>query len=457
MIKKLMSVVIMVSAMCLLSSCLKDNNDEITYHDDTAVTGFSLGTLKRHLHTTAKDGVTDSVYTVAYNAKDFAFSIDQTRKLIYNPDSLPQGTDASKIMASITSKNSGTIVLNLKDRSGKDSLCYYNPKDTLDFTEPMRLRVYNMRKTAYREYIVKVNIHQETGDEMTWKQGSFAELAGVAERKLVENNGTMYLFGVKEGKTVAFRQEGDRFKPLGISFGPKAYKNVVAMEGWLYVLDGKSVKRSADGLSWKETGSPTGLTQLVGASISKLYALTAGGLMSSADNGATWSTNALDDNAANLPTENICFVCIPAKTNAQTNSLMIIGTRDGETKIWRKVEENASGSQDQPWAFYSPDDYNKHTLPALTNLQVISYDNALLALGGDLSTLYSSKDQGLTWFATDSYKLPASLPRRETPFSMVCGNKNMIYITRANDAIVRTGRIARMGWAREERTLTASR
>ena len=68
MIKKLLSFVIMVSAVCLLSSCLKDNNDEVTYHEDTAVTAFKLATLKRQLTTTAKDGVTDSSYTVAFNA-----------------------------------------------------------------------------------------------------------------------------------------------------------------------------------------------------------------------------------------------------------------------------------------------------------------------------------------------------------------------------------------------------
>ncbi len=454
MIKKLLSFVIMVSAVCLLSSCLKDNNDELTYYDDTAVTAFSLGTLKQQHHTTAKDGVTDSMYTTTYDAKSFAFYIDQTKRLIYNADSLPYGTVPSKILTSITTKNGGIVVLNLKNKSGKDSLVYYNTKDTLDFTQPIRLRVYNMRNTAFREYVVSVNIHQQTGDEMTWSSNSVAGLADVGGRKMIENNGTMYLFGEKEGKTVGFKQNGNSFTQLSTSFSIKAYRNVVAMKGYLYVLDGNLVMRSADGISWTKMGSATNLIQLIGASYDKLYALTANGIVSSADSGVTWDDNALDDDVANLPAENICFVCTPVETNAETNSLLIIGIRDGQTKIWRKVEENAAGSQDQPWAFYPSDQYNKASLPVLANLQVISYDNVLLALGGDFSTLYRSKDQGLTWFATKSYELPNDLSRHEMPFAMTCDSKHMIYITRANESIIRSGRIARLGWSKNQKRFT---
>jgi hypothetical protein len=126
--------------------------------------------------------------------------------------------------------------------------------------------------------------------------------------------------------------------------------------------------------------------------------------VSSADDGATWDGNVLDDDAANLPTGNICFVCTPIETNAETNSLLIIGTHDGQTKIWRKVEENAAGSQDQPWAFYPPDQYNKHPLPILANLQVISYDNVLLALS------IAAKTKGSPGLQPTAMNCPATCP-----------------------------------------------
>lgn len=446
MIKKLLSFVIMVSAMCSLSSCLNDNNDEVTYYEDTAVTAFKLGTLKRQLTTTAKDGITDSSYTVAYNAGDYAFSIDQNHKLIYNPDSLPCGTDASKIIASITSKNGGLIVLNYKDKTGSDSLAYYNQQDSLDFSTPTHLRVYNMKNTAYREYTVKVNVHQQMGDEMPWNGSSQDLLSAVGMRKIVENNGQMFLFGTSHGQTVGFGQNEGTFVQLNGKFSADAYQNLVAMNGYLYMIDNGNVVRSSDGNTWNTVGAAHGITRLVGASGNNIYALTATGIVSSADNGATWLPNDLDDDLANLPTENINFLCVPSRINTQTNNLILIGTRNGQTLIWRKVEENAANSQNQPWAFYSPDGYNKHTLPALSNLQVIAYDDALLALGTGRKAFYVSKDEGLTWLESDAYTIPDNFAATATPFAMACNSKNMIYISLSGDTNVWTGRIARLGW-----------
>jgi hypothetical protein len=446
MIKKLLSFVIMVSAMCSLSSCLKDNNDEVTYYEDTAVTAFKLGTLKRQLTTTAKDGVTDSSYTVAYNAGDYAFYIDQNLKLIYNPDSLPCGTDASKVIASILSKNGGVIVLNYKDKAGNDSLVYYNQKDSLNFSKPTQLRVYNMKNTAYREYTVKVNVHQQMGDEMPWNGSSQDALSAVGMRKIVENNGRMFLFGTSNGQTVGFAQEDGMFVKLNATFAADAYQNLISRNGYLYLIDNGNIVRSADGNTWNTVGTANGITRLIGASDSNIYGLTSAGIVSSADDGATWTVNDLDDDIANLPSENINFVCIPSQANTQTNSLILIGTRNGKAMIWRKVEENGDNSQNQPWAFYSPDSYNKHTLPVLANLQVIAYDNALLALGTGCKAFYVSKDEGLTWLESDAYTLPDNFATAATPFAMARNDKNMIYISLSDDAKVWTGRIARLGW-----------
>lgn len=143
MIKKFLAFACMALAMFGFSSCLNSDEDEITYYDDTAVTAFSLSAANRYIHTTASDGVTDSVYKTSMTVTGYAFSIDQQQRLIYNTDSLPVGTDANHILATISSKNSGNIVLNLKDKTGQDSLAYYSSTDSIDFTNPVRLRVYN--------------------------------------------------------------------------------------------------------------------------------------------------------------------------------------------------------------------------------------------------------------------------------------------------------------------------
>ena len=147
-------VVILIAAALSLTSCLSDNDEsETTYYTDTAISSFSLGTLNITYHTKASDGVTN--------------------KTIANSDSLPKGTDAAHCLATINTVNSGSVVLVLKATTGKDSLAYYSSSDSIDFSSPVRIRVYNMTLTAYREYTVKVNVHQEEENQFEWKAGTF--------------------------------------------------------------------------------------------------------------------------------------------------------------------------------------------------------------------------------------------------------------------------------------------
>lgn len=457
MTKKLLSLVTIASFIVTLTSCLGDGNDSGTvYYDDTAISAFSLGTLNIEKHTTASDGVTDSTYKSTYSASSYKFYIDQQRQLIYNPDSLPYGTDAKHVVCSFSTKNSGTVVLNLKDAQGADSLAAYASTDSLDFSEPIRVRVYNMSGTAYRQYTVSVNIHRQTGYEMTWASTSYSALGLVGNRRMAYNNGQLYLFGEQGGQTVGYKLTGDSWQQLSSSMqlAADAYRSLIAKDGYLYVLSNGSVLRSADGQTWSQTAQGTTLTQLLGASDAALYALSADGIASSKDNGATWTADALDDAAANLPSTNVNLVCIPSKTNELTNDLVVVGTRDGVTRVWRKVEENADNAQAQPWAFYPDDEYNKKQLPALDNLQVVGYDNGLLALGGDFSTFYYSPDEGLTWTADNSYKLPTTFGRTATPFAMTVDASNFIYISTAASTDTWSARLARLGWTTDQKEFT---
>ena len=87
---------ILFSALVLTASCLNDDNDDnITYYGDTAITSFSLGTMNRYLTTKALTQVDengnplDSVYKETYTGSSYVFTIDQLQREIYNPDSLP--------------------------------------------------------------------------------------------------------------------------------------------------------------------------------------------------------------------------------------------------------------------------------------------------------------------------------------------------------------------------------
>lgn len=454
MIKKLLSCVLMASAVASLSSCLKDNEEEVRYYNDTAVTSFAITTVNKYTHTIAKDGVTDSVYKSSYDAKHHSFYIDQVRKLVYNPDSLPCGVDASKAICAIATKNGGAVMLMMASKTGKDSIVYYNPKDSLDLTRVHKLRVYNTNASAYREYALKVNVHRQTGEELTWSHSGAENLAGVSGRRLVTRRGDVFLFGVKDGKTKVWKGVNGNFQQLDATFSGSAYKNVVAMGDYLYLLDEGKLTRSADGTSWHKVGVGAQLERLIGASDKKMYALMADGIVVSDNEGSTWKVATLDDSPDNLPTENVNFIVVASNINRQTYNLFIIGTRDGKTKIWRKVEENAKNSQEQPWAYYPPDDYNKLELPALANLQVIGYDGGLLALGGHFNKFYFSRDEGLTWLGKKVYDLPKTFGKSAQPFSMARDDKNIIYITKDGEPTVWNGRLARLGWEQNQTEFT---
>ena len=123
---------VMLSMAISLSSCLGDDDTKVTYSSEAALTSFSLSTVKRQMTVKTKSGK-DSTYIANFTATSYKFYIDQINRVIYNPDSLPYGTDASKVLCNITSKNSSAIVVKEID---SDQLIYFSSTDTMDFSVP---------------------------------------------------------------------------------------------------------------------------------------------------------------------------------------------------------------------------------------------------------------------------------------------------------------------------------
>lgn len=460
---KLPVIASMVMTVLMLSSCLGTDENTIVYYNDTALTSFSLGTVKLINHTTASDG-SDSTYTTTYTPSSNLFYIDQQQGLVYNPDSLPVNTNVEAVLATINTKKSGVAVLELKDREGKDSLVYYSSTDSIDFSKPVNVRVYNLSWTAYRTYTIRVNVHQQSGTEFNWEKTTCSELSQVGMRRMVSIDQATYLFGVENGATVGFRLDNDTWTRLTstTSLTADAYKSITVKDNYLYILNNGSVLRSADGSTWQTVGSASQLTQLLGASPYKLYAMGTEGLYESADNGATWSRDNLDESTDLLPQDNISFICKPSQVNADTYKLLLFGTRDGVTYTWSKVEEDESDAESaQPWSYYDVDKYNSHQLPKWDYEQVIWYDNSLLAIGGDFWQWYQSLDEGLVWDGeteeVNYYSLPGDFPKQSIQFTVTTDSNHYIYISRQGDERVWKGRLARTAWTEEQTVYTRSK
>ena len=408
-------ICIMLTAILTLSSCLSnDDNDDTTYYDDTAISSFSLGTLSVVNHTTAKDGVTDSTYTTSLTGSNYKFDIDQLSATISNADSLPAGTKVSAVLATIGTVNGGTAVLNLKSSTGKDSLVYYSSSDSIDFSNPVRVRVYNMRATAWREYTVTVNVHRERPDSFAWAKTEVEGLNDVKNRHFVTlSDGTIALLGQRDGADVAFTH---------------------------------------DEKGWKETEVDDADTDALARTAAYKYAMRNGSIMRSPLGSAQWTAESIDDDASYLPTANANIIVRESAVNPGTYNLVLIGNNNGMTVVWSKVEE--SNNADNEWAFYPADDYNKKTLPYLANLTATGYDGGIIATGGDFSKVYFSPDNGLTWSQDTTYTLPTAFGRTATHVTITTDNNNIMYITRDGSDEIWSGRLARLGWAKNQTVFT---
>ena len=306
----------LLACSVMLASCLGKDDDEVTYYDDTAITAFSLGTLKYNKRVNA-----DSVANTTLDCSGYKFYIDQQKRIIYNPDSLPVGVDVSKTVASVSVKNSASVVLKDND---SDSLSYWASSDSIDFTQPRILRVYN-HNGEYREYTVSVNVHKQYGDTLAWSNVGMPDgLTASSGLRIYAASDRIFLLTNKGGFT-APRPAAANWSKMSQPFDAMAYANAAVLNDTLYVLSDGKLLRTADGEHWK-SGS-TNIKRLLGASKTRLYAFDANGMIASSTKGVDWTEESLNESTDWLPANDISICARPLHANADCYRLLLCGNR----------------------------------------------------------------------------------------------------------------------------------
>lgn len=467
---KFAAFTLLLATVLLMASCLESDND-YTYTDDCAISSFSVTTAKQNTFVKTSDGLRDSLVVKELTLSNYKFYIDQLNGKVYNPDSLPCGVDAKKLLCSVSNSSSGLVVIK---KVKSDSLDYFSSTDSLDFSVDREVQVVSNSGLSVKKYTIHVNVHKEQADSFAWHATPIcAELKNLQGIKTAAVNGKLLLLGTDGNNTLVYANNGTQWTKcetnLGHNLAADAYKSLVTKDDYAYISDGGNIVRTNDGKTWNIMGTATGVTRLVAASRYSLYGYaTDGRLMTSKDNGATWTVAEIDDELSLMPYGETTYASVEIEGYAKTDRVMLFGTRDAATypndkylTIWGKIDEAAANSENQPWAYYGVSADNNHAAPLLSGISAVAYDGGVYMIGqeeGKAPKFYKSLDNGITWREdTATVMLPTNFNENATnaitakgTYALTVDKNKSLWLVNASNGMTWRGRINRLGWAKEQ-------
>lgn len=424
MIRKLAIGLTASMAMAAFVGCNSDSDPINIAASSTAIRTFSL---------TADTSVCqnlDSVY----------FSIDLVQGVIFNADSLPYGTDVSKLIPKITPLEGASILELTVKRDGRADTTYNyltNSSDTIDFTHPVALRIASYDGTATRDYTIRVNVHRMRPDSLTWDRVDRRTLPSAFEypsRQHTTRGGDKLYCLTASGQQYCIATSPDDLASLNdpmavlsnwplitpqFGFSPDV-TSFTATDDALFILsEAGDLYKSADGgASWTNTGH--NLHAIIGGYGSKLFG--------TAKVGAEWKIFAYPeasytDMPEGMPVSGMSVPVVTKFAMSANPQLLFLGGRledgslsdaswgfDGYT--WTKVSRRLLPCGGVEGVTIVP----YYTFKVSTSWNVTTYPS-ILAFGGRLrdgslnTTVYRSDDYGFTWtLAPALMQLPDFIP-----------------------------------------------
>lgn len=437
---------IIVAVATLLTGCMSDDYDYETT-GNCVITNITLGTLNQLVHTKTSSG-TDSTYIAAVTGSLYPMSIDHVARRVFNLDSLPAGTDVSKVVFSNFTSSSSATIRSLV--TGRDSV--FSVKDSTDFSVPREITVHAEDGISKRTYTVEVRVHNEDGEATTWNRiGISAGLQDAQPKRVIEAGSRLYVFAVTGNGTPALFS-ADTSTPAALEENPITPstidpESVVYGEGMFYALAGGALMRSTDGIAWNEAGAtlPNGCARFKALALSgtqRLIGVADDRIISSTDAGNTWQENTRDTQAG-LPTDAITGLCTAPRTGTRHETLVLVGNYNGAPSVW-KQDIDPTGTDNYPWMKLMPATTN--ACPPLESYTLAAYDRGILltgrSAGNTLADFYMSYDSGNTWL-TAIVSAPAATG---TEFAVATDNEGHIFLFCSGTGEVWRGCLNRLGW-----------
>lgn len=158
-LRKIALIAVGIPLVAGIFSCNSDYESTVATASSAVVRSFTLtrdDSVLAHL---------DSVY----------FSIDLAKGLIFNADSLPYGTRVKRLIPVISMLETASVMeLRVKRANGTDTVYNYltNSTDSIDFTNPVDLRVVSFDGLTEFHYTITVNVHKMVADSLNWSEAN---------------------------------------------------------------------------------------------------------------------------------------------------------------------------------------------------------------------------------------------------------------------------------------------
>lgn len=417
MLKKVAISLISGVVMAGIVSCNSDSSSTITTPEassEVAVTAFSLKANDKILSSL------DSVY----------FSIDMNNARIFNADSLPKGTDISRMLVSITTGYVSKAELRYKTVNNRDTVIDYDPDNTTDSINfaagPVILRLVALNTTTTRDYSIEINVHNIVSDTLMWQPDARRDLPSsitAPEAQKTVKSGDKYICMTTKSGSVSVATADDpaedwEVKEVSMAFNPDV-DELTATDNALFILaDNGDLYKSTDlGETWTECS--TSWYHITGAYGSVLLGIESDG---------TIYNNVTYPATVSTP--------VPSRFPVKGNSQLIVYTTEWSLNPQAIMIGGRSASGEKlydTWAY----DGNKWANLTITHpvaaegMTLLPYyivntsdktwrvtkQSVLMAMGGQLSNgknnqvVYVSKDLGFNWAQADSLmQLPEFLP-----------------------------------------------
>lgn len=414
-----------IATLGIISCNSETYEGPIETYSNVAVTSFSINENDDILENL------DSVY----------FTIDLVNALIYNADSLPFGTNVSKLNVSIvTAETCSKVDLIIpKTNNENDTINYLtNSTDSINFSNgSVTLHVVSADLTNERKYKISLNVHQTKPDSLCWSRLASSGLPTLLDRTSIDEQKTIEY----QGKALCITRDNDNYciavtenpgndnwekQTVEYPFTPNI-KSLTATINALFILDNAgNLYTSSDGLAWIACNQQW--SHIYGGYNDILLGIKSDG---NKYYHVTYPATTESEIASDFPISGTSqMLTFENEWNVSPQALMIGGKlADGsltgatwayDGTQWAKISNtpipNLQNMTFIPYFSYKTNSDNWNITKYATLIAMCGQNEN----GNAVNTVYISFDQGLNWKKADELmQLPSNIPARYNAQALV--------------------------------------